>query len=255
MLNGRTKALTIRTPEGIEFSLQLAGPISRFLAWLIDLACISATLTVLGVFFQMITALHQQLGAALSILAAYVVTVGYGISLEWFWRGQTLGKRILRLRVMDEQGLRVKFSQIVVRNLLRAVDSLPVFYLVGGMACFIHRHGQRLGDIAASTVVVRIPEVYTPNLEKLTADKYNSLREHPHLASRLRGKVSPEEAYLALRTLLRRDELEPEARIALFHELAAHFKSLVKFPQEILDGLTDERYVRNVVDVVFRSRL
>jgi hypothetical protein len=88
----------------------------------------------------------------------------------------------------------------------------------------------------------------------LMGDKYNSLLKYPHLASRLRNKVSPEEAFLPLRALLRRDELDSDARVALFGELAEPFKSLVEFPQESLDGLTDERNVRNVVDVIFHSR-
>jgi hypothetical protein len=85
--------------------------------------------------------------------------------------------------------------------------------------------------------------------------KYNSLQQYPHLAARLRGNVTPEEAFLVLRTLLRRDELDPFARISLFSELAAHLKSVVKFPQEALEGITDERYLRNVVDVIFRPRV
>jgi uncharacterized RDD family membrane protein YckC len=251
---GLSDALVIRTPEGIEFSMLLAGPISRFLAWLIDAACISAVMTVVGAVLQVVIAVHRQFGLALYILAAFVVSMGYSMALEWLWRGQTLGKRLLRLRVVDEQGLRLKFSQIAVRNLLRAVDSLPLFYMVGGLACLISPRAQRLGDLAASTVVVRSPEILKPNLGKLLPDKYNSLRDHPHLAARLRQTVTPEEAFLALRTLLRRDELDPAARVALCGELAAYFQTLVKFPDSTLEGLTDERYLRNVVDVIFRSR-
>ena len=65
----------------------------------------------------------------------FVVWIGYGILFEWFWRGQTPGKRLFRLRVMDVNGLRLQFHQILMRNLLRAVDSLPACYLVGGLAC------------------------------------------------------------------------------------------------------------------------
>jgi len=251
MFDDRTKALRIKTPEGIEFSMQLAGPVSRFLAWLIDISCISAGLTIVGSVLTFVSAISPQLSLALYTLAAFIISVGYAIALEWLWRGQTLGKRVLRLRVIDEEGLRLKFSQVVVRNLLRAVDSLPLFYLTGGAASLMSPLGQRLGDIAGSTVVVRNPEIFKPNLEKLIPDKFNSLREHPHLAARLRQSVSPQEAFLALRTLLRRDALEPQARVAVASELATHFRSLVKFPQSALDGLTDERYLHDVVDVIF----
>ncbi|MHC1725488.1 MAG: RDD family protein [Syntrophobacteraceae bacterium] len=248
----KTKVLGIRTPEGVEFSLHVAGPISRFLAYVIDAACIFTAAGVAGKLLSIVSAFSEQFGMAIYILTIFIISVGYGIILEWFWRGQTVGKRLLRLRVMDERGLRLNFSQIVVRNLLRAVDSLPVLYLVGGVACLLSPRGQRVGDLAASTIVVRNPETFAPNLEKLIPDKYNSLHEHPHLAARLRSSVTPEEAFLALRTLLRRDGLDPAARVSLFSELAAHFKSLVRFPQEALEGVTDERYIRNVVDIIFR---
>jgi hypothetical protein len=62
--------------------------------------------------------------------------------------------------------------------------------------------------------------------------------------------VGRDDLAIALRALLRREELEPVARVELFGELASHFRSLVKFPQEAVDGITDERYVRNVVDVL-----
>jgi hypothetical protein len=90
---------------------------------------------------------------------------------------------------------------------------------------------------------------------QLLAGKYNSLREYPHLEARLRQRVSPGEARLALQSLLRRDRLESRARLELFEELAAHFRALVVFPPEAYEGITAEQYVRNVVDVLFRPRV
>jgi uncharacterized RDD family membrane protein YckC len=255
MLYSRTKALTVRTPGGIEFSLQIAGPVSRFLACIIDIFCIWTVVGFVGNLLKIVTAVSEQVGMALWIFVLFAVSMGYSIVLEWFWRGQTLGKKMLRLRVMDGRGLRLKFSQILVRNLLRAVDSLPLLYMVGGTVCLISRRGQRVGDIAANTIVVRIPEIFEPNVEKLFPDKYNSLQEYPHLAARLRNNVSAEESFLVLRALLRRDELDPAARIVLFGELASELKSKVKFPQEAMEGLTDERYLRNAIDVIFRPRV
>jgi hypothetical protein len=184
-----------------------------------------------------------------------VLWIGYGILMEWVWRGQTLGKRMLRLRVMDVHGLRLQFHQVLLRNLLRPVDSLPFFYMVGGLVCLFSRRAQRLGDLAAGTVVVHNPQNAEPDLEQLLAGKFNSLREHPHLAARLRQRVSPAEARLALQALLRREEFEPAARIELFSRLAEHFKSAVPFPAEVVEAVPDEQYVRNVVDVLFRTRV
>src|SRR5262249_58768067 len=58
---------------------------------------------------------------------------------EWYWRGQTVGKRMLRLRVVDRQGLRLQPSQIITRNLLRFVDGLPAFYMLGGLTSLLNR--------------------------------------------------------------------------------------------------------------------
>jgi hypothetical protein len=86
------------------------------------------------------------------------------------------------------------------------------------------------------------------------AGKFNSFRDHPHLEARLRQKVGPEEAQLALHALVRRDELETEARVKLYQHLAALFRDKVKFPEDAVFGLSDEQYLRNVVETVFRSR-
>jgi len=112
----------------------------------------------------------------------------------------------------------------------------------------------RLGDLAANTIVVRNPRLAEPDLDQLFAGKYNSLRQYPHLAARLRQRISPAEASVALQALFRRDEFDPYARIELFAGLAAHFRVKVEFPAEAIDGITDEQYIRNVVDVAYRTR-
>jgi len=252
--NARVNVLQIITPEGIVFSLLLASPVTRFLAYAVDFACISAACSVARRVLLAFGVLSPDFSTALTVLAYFVIQFGYCMSCEWLWRGQTLGKRVLRLRVVDAQGFRLQFSQVALRNLLRFVDFLPGFYLVGGLACLISRRSQRLGDVAANTVVIRNPRVRAPDLEKIQAGKYNSLRDYPHLEARLRQLVSAPEAALALQALLRRDHLEARARVELFEEIAAHFTSLVPFPPEATDGVSPEQYVINVVDILFRPR-
>lgn len=252
-MNSKTNVLVIRTPEGITFSLLLAGPVTRFCAWIIDLMCISTLSSVVSVLVNLLALLSPSVAMAVGILIFFAVSIGYGIVLEWFWRGQTVGKRMLRLRVMDEQGLRLRPSQIIIRNLVRFVDSLPLFYLVGGLACLVSRRAQRLGDFAAGTIVVRHPKPGEVDLDQLFSGKFNSFRQHPHLAARLRQRVTPAEAAVALQALLRREELDPAARVELYGDLVAQFRDLVEFPAEVTDGLSDEQYIRNVVDVVFRN--
>jgi len=244
-------SLEIRTPEGICFSQMLAGPVARFLAWSLDLFCILVLLTLVSYLALLLIFVSPGLAVALNTLGYFVISIGYGIVCEWFWRGQTLGKRVCRLRVVDAEGLRLQFHQVVIRNLLRFVDALPLLYFVGGVVCWFSPKCQRLGDIAGGTVVIRHPRLLEPDLDQVLPGKFNSLRQYPHLAARLRQGVSPAEAALAVQALLRRDHFQPEARVALFAELAAHFKSKVDFPPEATDGIADEQYIRNVVGVLY----
>jgi len=142
----------------------------------------------------------------------------------------------------------------VIRNLLRPVDGLPIFYLVGGIASLVSRRAQRLGDLVAGTVVVHNPLHTEPDVEQLLGGKYNSLRNHPHLAARLRQRATPDDARLALQAILRREEFEPEARVRLFRRFADYFRRLVPFPPETVESIPDEQYLRNVVDILFRTR-
>lgn len=246
--------LRIRTPEGVLFSFPIASPVSRFLAWSVDAAVIAAVSSVASICLGVLGAVSLDFARAAGVICYFVISIGYGIAAEWYWRGQTIGKRLLRLRVMDEQGLHLRFNQIVIRNLLRAVDGLPGLYFLGGVACLLSRRGQRLGDFAANTVVIRSPRVAEPDLDQLAQGKFNSLRQFPHLEARLRQRVSPAEAGVLLEALMRRDDFDAAARVRLFAELAGHCRTLVHFPPEETESLADEQYVRNVVDILFRKR-
>ena len=254
MKTEKTNILTIKTPEGIRFSLQLASPVSRFLALLIDVFTVSLVMSLLQFALTILGLINFGLAYAIGILMYFVVSIGYAIFFEWYWQGQTLGKKLLRLRVMDEQGLRLQFSQIVVRNLLRSVDSLPGPYLVGGVVSLLSKRAQRLGDIAANTIVVLTPRIPEPDLSRLLEGKFNSFQDYPHLEARLRQRTSPPEAQLALQAVLRRDELEPRARVELYHEICEYFKEILEFPPEVTEGLSDEQYMRNVVDTLYRTK-
>jgi len=246
--------VVIRTPEGISFSHETAGPLIRFFAWALDLACVVVLGSLVGTVLHFFAVISLDFALALSTLAAFAVLVGYGMVLEWFWRGQTLGKRMFRIRVIDEQGMHLRFQQVVIRNLLRAVDQLPVFYAVGGAACLLSSRSRRLGDIAAGTVVVRIPRVRIPDLSEATGGKYNSLRECSLYTARLRREVRADEAAVGLRAVLRRDRLDPEARVLLFRQIASFYRELVPPPTDAMTGTSDERFVIDVVEILFTPR-
>jgi uncharacterized RDD family membrane protein YckC len=249
-----TRQLVIQTPEGLSFSLPLAGPLARFLAWAADTAAALVITSVVLTLLQFLELLSRDFAAAIATLAGFTILMGYNIVQEWLWRGQTLGKRLLRLRVMDVQGLHLQFSQIVVRNLLRVVDALPALYLAGGLTTLCNRRNQRLGDLAANTVVVRVPARQQPDISQLMPDKFNSFRGFPHLEARLRQRISPTELRVLSEALLRRDQLDSAARARLFDELAAHLRQIVAFPEAATVGLTDEQYVRNALESIYRKQ-
>ena len=252
MLSTRTNTLRVHTPEGITFSLLLASPLTRFLACLVDIGCVAVLTSTFGYLTRALGLLSADFALAAQITGYFAISIGYGMFTEWYWRGQTIGKRLLRLRVVDAQGLKLNFSQIALRNLLRCIDLLPAFYAIGGAVCLFTRHSQRLGDIAAGTIVVRHPALREPDLDQLAVDKWNSLRDYPHLYARLRQRVSARTAALAVDAIMRRQELDPIERVALFRELASYFKEVTPFPPEATEGVGDEQYVRNVADVLFR---
>lgn len=268
--------LIVETPEGVRFRRLLASPLSRALALIIDWMAMILLLIALSLIVQLIILgtgfLLQDLAGAIFYLAAGVILLGYFIILELRWRGQTIGKRVMRLRVIDLEGLRLQPSQLIVRNLVRWADAIFIFFAfyalpealgilvfpllhgLGGMVALLSSRGQRLGDIAAGTIVVHEPKLEPAAVADATAGKYNSFREHPHLENLLRKKASPQAVEIAAEALLRRDRLEPSARLKLFAELAEYFRGLVSFPEEVASVLSDERYVRNAVDSFYRRQ-
>lgn len=252
-LIGRSAALVISTPEGVRISYLLAGPITRALALFLDQLCIMGAIYILYMVLSIFSPISQDITGGMFMLGYFLISVGYGMGTEWAMRGQSIGKRVMNLRVMDVQGLKLAPSQIIVRNLLRFVDSFPMLYVLGGIVCLFTRRYQRLGDIAANTVVVRVLSMVEPDLDSIIPAKYNSLRAHPHLATRLRQKATPAEASIALRALMRREQFDPPSRVEVFAAVADRFKALVRFPEEATLGLSDEQYVASVADILFRE--
>lgn len=254
MSNEMRRKIEIQTPEGVSFSLYLAGPYTRFLAWLVDVFIIALVSIAANLLAQYLGIFVGQVAVAVAVVFTFAFGFAYRIYMEWKFRGQTVGKRIMRLRVVDISGLRLQFSQIALRNLVRVIDLVPVGYLVGGVSMLVNRYHQRLGDIAANCIVTYMPKDSSPNFSQVLPGKYNSFRDYPHLEGRLRQRVSPAEADLLVQSLLRRDELDAPERVALYKDLSGHFREKVAFPEEAVTGITDEQYLRNVVDSVFRGR-
>jgi uncharacterized RDD family membrane protein YckC len=209
---------TVLTPEYVEFNFVLAGLMSRFLAWLID--AFVAMLIAWALLFALSVSMMAFPGfaSALAFVVWFLVDWGYMILLESLWSGQTIGKRAMGLRVIQESGVRVGFYQSLLRNLARPIDRLPAFYLVGGVSALFSVAQQRLGDMLAGTIVVRERRLKIPAaLERPEGD--TSLLDDADFRARV-GRLSAEEEAILFAAALRREELGMEARLSLFAMLA-----------------------------------
>ncbi len=148
------------TPENVQIDYEVAGIGSRFLATLIDqawLLLIRGLILLIGgsIFFAF--DLEDETGiiiASIGLLLFFLLGWGYYIFFEINWNGQTPGKRQIGLRVVKINGLPVSASEVIIRNLMRAIDVIPSAYGAGLISMFFTKKSQRLGDLAAGTFVI-----------------------------------------------------------------------------------------------------
>jgi uncharacterized RDD family membrane protein YckC len=150
----------VRTPEQVKLRLPLAGIGSRAVAQLVDLTVLALVYAIFAVS-EVLWRWLDVFGRATSylvgatVLISFLIFWGYFIALETSLSGQSLGKRLMKIRVVQRDGRPVTFYSATVRNLLRIVDFLPLGYLVGLIVAVIDSQERRLGDLVAGTVVVK----------------------------------------------------------------------------------------------------
>ena len=151
--------LTITTPEGVELALTLAGVASRFIAAIIDALIEGVILIAVGVLLLASDGLGGGRDVAIAVFAVTFFSVfwGYDVAFEVLASGRTPGKRWNGLRVVQRGGQPIGLLASAIRNVLRLVDWLPSFYLVGIVSILVTGANQRLGDLVAGTVVIREP--------------------------------------------------------------------------------------------------
>lgn len=202
----------------------------------IAIMALGATLLLGGIAMHVIS---PAIGFALVFILYFLVDWGYAIFLEGLWSGQTVGKKIFGLRVIQESGVRVGWVQAFLRNFARPVDRLPLFYLVGGVAALFTESQQRLGDLLAGTVVVRERRLKIPaSLSRPDGD--TALLGDPDFRARV-AKVSAEEETVLFSAAMRREELGMEARLNLFSTLSQRLQDDVGFFKP--PHLSDEKLV------------
>jgi len=147
---------TVLTPEHMWFHHRLAGPIRRLEAYGIDFIIRIGIMALVAAALHAVTMVEDPGPPAMGLflIAYFAVDWGYGVLFESIWSGQTPGKRLFGLRVLAGDGRPVHPEQAVIRNLLRAADMLPFLFLTGLASMLVTRRFQRLGDLAADTIVV-----------------------------------------------------------------------------------------------------
>jgi uncharacterized RDD family membrane protein YckC len=213
----------VATPEGIELTLRLAGPVPRALAWAIDLALrVGIVLVVMAVAAQ-----FGRAGWGVVLLAAFFVEWLLPAWFEAAWGGQTPGKRLFGIAVLNDDGTPLRWPGALTRNLLRAVDFMPFLYGIGLVAMLLNRDFKRLGDLAAGTVVVYQGE---------KTDVARKIPEAPPVAPPVPLDLEEQRAVLEL----------AERSASLTRE---RFEELAELPKPLVGRLERERAAARLIGV------
>ena len=234
----------IATPEGVQLALPLAHLGSRFVAVSIDLLIGAIALAV-----AVLAALAAAGGLAASIVAAtglLVFYVGYHVVFEVFGGGRTIGKRAVGLRVVTDGGTAVGLRASLIRNILLLLEGLPTSYIPATISVLASRNNQRLGDLAAGTLVVReakAAKVAPPPLRQIEPERYATWDV---------SGVGDVEAGAVRSFLERRTQLQPGPRRALAQQLAQRLRPQVAGARP---GLDDETFLEYFAAAKARGKL
>ena len=231
--------LTIDTPEQIALEFPLAGVGSRFLAIAFDSLLQAAGFAVLGTVALLIRGVWGAQvsgvgvwGFAILLLLAFAIYSGYFAAFEAMWTGQTPGKRLVGLRVIDVSGRPLTVYAAIIRNLLRLVDQLPGGYAFGILSILLTRRQQRIGDLAAGTVVVH---------ERLGARLVTA--QAAQGATRFGAhRLSVDEITVVEGFLRRRDDLEEWPRRRTAQTIATRMKQAL----QLVSSEDDERLLEQI---------
>lgn len=234
--------ITINTPESVDFTFETAGLGSRFVAAMLDgliQGLIILVLIVVGIFGVIgLTGdtgfLSDELPSAGAIwtvvlfyLAIMGVIYGYFVLFEALWNGQTPGKRLMKIRVIKQNGLPAGFFSILIRNLLRLVDALPSVYAVGVISILVTRRGQRLGDLVAGTIVVKEAP---SRLVSLPTALWRDPVVDPGLLAQYVPRLSDSDLEPARIFWIRREQFRPEARARVAEQIAWSIARKMEWP-------------------------
>jgi len=221
----------VRSPEHVLIELVPAGLGTRFAAFLLDAAMIAG---IVGLIGSAAALLPRSIQGLVATTATFVVIWGYNTFFEVRWNGQTPGKRVLHIRVVDARGLPVDVPQSLIRNVVRMLDLLPLGGL-GMLSALLDDGHRRLGDRAADTLVVLESQPAIPRLEALSVRRFNTLQT-ARVRRFVEHRIGVEERELLYSVCLRAPALADRARYELFEEIAAHYRRELSIDDPHLSG-------------------
>lgn len=232
--------LEVQTPEGIRLRTELAGVGSRMAAALLDLILIVAGYLTLLLSLVAAYALSQEAGIEVAeSLTGFVVGIASGgllllvplyfIGFHTLWNGQTPGKRMLRLRVVDEHGSGAGMVAHLLRGLLWLVDALLFLPMpIGLMLISLTPRCRRLGDMAAGTLVLCEPSAAT-FAEPWPDQTWSAIEEKKlDLSAGMAAKLGEEDLGLMRDAICRRD-IPREERHRIYVRLVKHYANVLGF--------------------------
>ncbi|MEH7415366.1 RDD family protein [Neobacillus drentensis] len=155
--------LDIKTPEYVAIQFKIAGLGSRAAAFIVDQVVLMLVniVTIVILFFVMdgmestpFFLKESTFPIAVVVIGLFILNWGYFFFFEFFSGGRTLGKKVVGIRVIQENGHSITLLSSFIRNLVRLIDSLPTAYFLGIVMIFFHPKHKRLGDLVAGTIVV-----------------------------------------------------------------------------------------------------
>ncbi len=261
--------LSIETPELVGIELPLAGIGSRCVALLVDSVVQGFTLAVFVVLILLLVAALPRVSStqhaprsgdpakwaiAVVILIPFLLQWGYFTLFEAFWHGQTPGKRLLHLRVIQQSGRPIGLFESMGRNLIRIIDMVPGFYLIGALCIFTTRRQQRLGDMVAGTLVVHSVPAETPMLPAGTRTFTAAAFERPlqpaasktlDLPADAVARLSRMDLQLIENFLVRRLDLPLDVGASLAEKLSHKMAEKMRLP--IPSGISNETFLEALV--------
>jgi len=243
----------IATPEGVELELVLAGLASRFIAEVLDSLLI---LLLVGLLVAVAALAGGTAGLVIGTVALgglLLIVVAYNVAFEVLAAGRTPGKRANGLRVVMERGEPVGLHASAVRNLVRLLEGPATFYVPAIVSILVTRRNQRLGDLAAATLVVREPAPPRRRRRRRGGTTPPPAPAGPHLRlGEWDVSAITQDDLATVRTFLaRRDGFTPDARRGLARELAERMGAKIAghppglSAEQLLEGIAAVKSARS----------